>query len=88
VLDDDLQPVPAGSGRIGRVARSGHIPLGYRNDPVKTAATFVEALGRRWVMPGDMARIESDNTITLLGRGSAAINTGGEKVFPKRSSWR
>jgi 3-oxocholest-4-en-26-oate---CoA ligase len=84
VLDDDLRPIPAGSTRIGRLARSGNLPIGYHNDPVKTAATFVVAAdGVRYAMPGDYARIESDGSITLLGRGSVSINTGGEKVFPE-----
>jgi fatty-acyl-CoA synthase len=83
VLGDDLQPIEPGSEAIGRLARTGHIPLGYYNDPQKTAATFVlDASGRRWVLPGDHARVETDGTITLLGRGSECINTGGEKVFP------
>lgn len=84
VLDDDLRPVAAGSGRSGRLARSGHIPIGYYKDPDKTAATFVtDAEGRRWVVPGDHAVVESDGSITLLGRGSGCINTGGEKVYPE-----
>ena len=84
VLDDDLRPVGAGSGRTGRLARSGHIPLGYYKDPEKTAATFVtDPEGRRWVVPGDHAMVEADGTITLLGRGSGCINTGGEKVYPE-----
>ncbi|MHB8219362.1 MAG: acyl-CoA synthetase [Acidimicrobiales bacterium] len=82
VLDESLHPVAAGSGAVGRLARTGHIPLGYQGDPRKTAATFAEAGGRRWVMPGDLARIESDGTIVVLGRGSLCINTGGEKVYP------
>jgi fatty-acyl-CoA synthase len=84
VLDDDLRPVPPGSGEVGRLARRGHVPLGYWNDPAKTAATFpVDAGGVRWAVPGDLARPEADGTITLLGRGSACINTGGEKVHPE-----
>ncbi len=84
VLDDDLRPVAAGSGIIGRLARSGNIPIGYLNDPVKTAATFVTAAdGVRYAIPGDFACIEEDGSITLLGRGSVCINTGGEKVFPE-----
>jgi len=82
VLDDILRPVVAGSGTVGRLARSGHIPLGYQGDAEKTAATFVEVAGRRWVMPGDLARVEADGTIVVLGRGSLCINTGGEKVYP------
>jgi len=83
VLDDDLQPVEPGSGQIGRLARRGRIPLGYYNDPEKTAATFVEKAGVRWVLPGDMASVADDGTIVMHGRGSVSINTGGEKVFPE-----
>jgi len=83
VLDDELQPVEPGSGVVGRVALKGHIPLRYHKDPEKTAATFVEAGGERWVVTGDMATVEADGTIALLGRGSVCINTGGEKVFPE-----
>jgi acyl-CoA synthetase (AMP-forming)/AMP-acid ligase II len=83
VLDDDLRPVTPGSGVVGRLARRGHIPLGYWRDEAKTAATFCEVDGTRWVIPGDHAVVEPDGTITLLGRGSVSINTGGEKVFPE-----
>ncbi|MGA2519696.1 MAG: acyl-CoA synthetase [Acidimicrobiales bacterium] len=82
VLDDDLRPVIPGSDTVGHLARRGHIPIGYLGDPAKTAATFVEWGGTRWALPGDMATVESDGTITVLGRGSLCINTGGEKVFP------
>ncbi len=84
VLDDDLRPVEPGSGKIGRVARGGNIPLGYYKDPQKTAETFVvDPEGRRWSIPGDNARVEADGRITLLGRGSVSINSGGEKIFPE-----
>jgi acyl-CoA synthetase (AMP-forming)/AMP-acid ligase II len=84
VLDDDLRPLAAGSGRIGRLARRGNIPIGYYKDPEKSAATFVTAPdGVRYSIPGDYATIEADGSITLLGRGSVSINTGGEKVFPE-----
>ncbi|MCX7619778.1 MAG: acyl-CoA synthetase [Acidimicrobiales bacterium] len=84
VLDENTrQPVEPGSGVIGRVALRGRIPLGYYNDPVKTAEAFVEFGGHRWVLTGDMATVEADGSITLLGRGSVCINTGGEKVFPE-----
>ncbi len=81
VLDDDLQP--AGVGVVGRLARSGRIPIGYYKDPEKSAATFPEVDGVRWSIPGDAARIEDDGSITVLGRGSVSINTGGEKVYPE-----
>src|SRR5690606_36392141 len=83
VLDNDLNPVEPGSGVIGRLARTGHLPLGYFKDPEKTAERFVEAHGKRWVLPGDFATIEADGRITFMGRGSKCINTGGEKVFPE-----
>ena len=84
VLDDDANPVTPGSGEIGRLARRGHIPLGYYKDEEKTAATFMTSPdGTRWVVPGDFAKIEADGTITMLGRGSVCINTGGEKVYPE-----
>lgn len=83
VLDDDLRRIDPGSGRVGRIALAGHIPLGYWNDPEKTAATFVTADGVRYVIPGDLARPESDGTLTLFGRGSQCINSGGEKIYPE-----
>ena len=83
VLDDDLRPVSPGSDQIGKVARSGHIPLGYLGDPAKTAEVFrIDADGTRWVVPGDLATVGADGQIHLLGRGSTVINTGGEKVYP------
>ena len=81
VLDDDLHPVEPGSGIVGRLARRGHLPIGYYKDAEKTAATFVEADGVRWALPGDHATVDVDGTIVLRGRGSLSINTGGEKVF-------
>jgi fatty-acyl-CoA synthase len=84
VLDDDLQPLTPGDGRIGRLARTGRIPIGYYKDPDKTAATFpVDARGVRWSIPGDLASVEPDGTIVVHGRGSASINSGGEKIFPE-----
>ena len=81
VLGEDLRPAPAGV--IGRLARRGPIPLGYYKDPEKTAATFPVIDGIRWAVPGDHAVADDDGLITLLGRGSVSINTGGEKVYPE-----
>ena len=83
VLDEAGAPVMPGSGHIGRLARRGHVPLGYHKDETKTAAAFVTVDGDRWVLPGDMATLETDGTVVLLGRGSLSINTGGEKVYPE-----
>ncbi len=81
VIDDDNRPVKP--GQVGRLARGGYIPLGYYKDPVKTATLFAEVDGARYSVPGDLARLEEDGTITLLGRGNTCVNTGGEKVFPE-----
>ncbi len=83
VLDDEGRPVQPGSGTVGRLARKGHVPLGYYKDETKTKATFLEIDGERWVLPGDNAIVEEDGTVVLLGRGSTSINTGGEKVYPE-----
>jgi 3-oxocholest-4-en-26-oate---CoA ligase len=83
VFDEDLHVVKPGSGDIGKIARFGDIPIGYYNDPVKTAETFIYVEGTRYVMPGDFATVEEDGSITLLGRGSVSINSGGEKIFPE-----
>jgi 3-oxocholest-4-en-26-oate---CoA ligase len=81
VLDDDGHRAPP--GQVGRLARGGHVALGYYKDPVKTAALIATLDGRRYAVPGDLARIEEDGSITLLGRGNTCVNTGGEKVFPE-----
>ncbi|GAB2819542.1 acyl-CoA synthetase [Actinoallomurus bryophytorum] len=83
VLGDDLRPVEPGSGTIGQIAKTGHLPIGYWNDEAKTAKTFVEVDGERWLLTGDIATLEADGTVSVLGRGSQCINTGGEKVFPE-----
>jgi acyl-CoA synthetase (AMP-forming)/AMP-acid ligase II len=81
VFDAELRPCPPGVE--GMLGRSGAIPRGYYNDPVKTAATFKEIDGVRWSIPGDFARREDDGSVTVLGRGAVCINTGGEKVHPE-----
>jgi 3-oxocholest-4-en-26-oate---CoA ligase len=84
VLDEEThRPVAPGSSVVGRVARSGRIPLAYYKDPAKSAVTFVEWDGCRWSLTGDMGTLAGDGTITLLGRGNLCINTGGEKVYPE-----
>ncbi len=81
--EETLEPVTPGSGEQGRVALRGHIPQGYYKDEEKTAETFVESAGHRWVLTGDLATVDEDGGVNLLGRGSGCINTGGEKVFPE-----
>ncbi len=83
VIDAAGEPVRPGSGESGRLAVRGYVPLGYYKDPVKSAATFPTLNGVRCAVPGDYATVEADGSITLLGRGSTSINTGGEKVYPE-----
>ena len=83
VLDEDMKPVVPGSGQMGRVVRTGLVPLGYYKDAEKSAKTFITVDGKRYTMPGDWATIEADGAIILLGRGSQCINSGGEKIFPE-----
>ncbi|HLN16245.1 MAG TPA: acyl-CoA synthetase [Acidimicrobiales bacterium] len=83
VLDEEHRPVEPGSGVTGKIARSGDIPVGYYNDPVKTAEVFITVDGVRYAIPGDFATVEADGSITLLGRGSVVINSGGEKIYPE-----
>ena len=83
VIGEDGRLLAKGSAEAGRLAVRGHIPLGYYNDPEKTAATFPVINGVRYAVPGDLATIDDDGGIVLLGRGSTCINTGGEKVFPE-----
>ena len=84
VIDESFNIVQPGSGVVGKVARHGNIPLGYYHDEVKTAETFITGPdGTRYAVPGDFATVEADGSITLLGRGSVSINSGGEKIYPE-----
>lgn len=84
VLDDSLRRLPPGSPEVGRIARTGRIPLGYYNDPIATTRTFpTDGEGRRWALSGDFGLRAADGSTVLLGRGNAVINTAGEKVYPE-----
>ncbi|MBM3670918.1 MAG: acyl-CoA synthetase [Actinobacteria bacterium] len=83
VFTEDDREVAPGSGQSGMLGVTGAIPIGYWKDPEKSARTFREIDGVRYSFPGDWATVEADGTITLLGRGSSCVNTGGEKVYPE-----
>ena len=83
VLDEDGNEVQPGSGVRGVIAKRGHIPVGYFKDEKKTAETFRTYNGVRYAIPGDYAQVEADGTVTMLGRGSQSINSGGEKIYPE-----
>ncbi|MFJ6838398.1 acyl-CoA synthetase [Streptomyces sp. NPDC091209] len=80
---DPVTHEPVAVGEPGRVAQRGHVPLGYYNDPKKTAETFFHKGDERWVLLGDMATVDEEGIVIVLGRGSQCINTGGEKVYPE-----
>ncbi len=81
--DNKVLDLETDIGAVGRLGRSGSVPLGYYKDPEKSARTFLEIDGTRYSVPGDFARIEEGGKVRLLGRGSNCINTGGEKVYPE-----
>lgn len=86
VIDDDnrvLAVTDENAGKVGRIGRGGHVPLGYYKDEKKSAETFLVIEGQRYAVPGDFARVEEGGRITMLGRGSNCVNTGGEKVYPE-----
>ncbi len=83
VLDEDGNEVVPGSGVRGIIAKRGHIPVGYYKDEVKTAETFRTINGVRYAIPGDYAEVAADGSVTMLGRGSVSINSGGEKIYPE-----
>ena len=83
VFADDDREVQPGSGEVGKLAAGGNVPIGYFKDPEKSARTFRVINGVRYSFPGDMATVEADGSLTLLGRGSQVINSGGEKIFPE-----
>ena len=85
VIDEDNRVLDTATdiGKIGRLGRGGSVPVGYYKDPQKSAATFLTIDGERYSVPGDFARIEEGGRVTLLGRGSNCVNTGGEKVYPE-----
>ena len=74
---------PDDTETIGYLARKGHVPMAYYKDEEKSKKTFIEVNGERYSIPGDMAKYEDDGQMTLLGRGSVSINSGGEKIFPE-----
>ena len=83
VLDEDGNEVKPGSGVRGVIAKKGHIPVGYYKDEKKTAETFRTYNGVRYAIPGDYAEVDADGSVTMLGRGSQSINSGGEKIYPE-----
>lgn len=83
VLDDDDKDVVPGSGVTGKVVLGPPNPVEYHKDPEKSARTFRMIDGARYTVSGDFAQVAEDGSVILLGRGSACINSAGEKIFPE-----
>jgi acyl-CoA synthetase (AMP-forming)/AMP-acid ligase II len=81
LIDDDGNEIPPGSDDVGLLAFTGGLPLGYLHDEQATTHVYRTMRGQRYVVPGDLARLNIDGSLYLLGRGSAVINSGGEKVY-------
>ncbi|CQD12411.1 acyl-CoA synthetase [Mycolicibacterium conceptionense] len=81
VTEDFTAVLPPGHDGMGWLAQRGFVPLGYKGDAAKTAATFPVIDGVRYATPGDRARHLDSGAIELLGRDSVTINSGGEKIF-------
>jgi len=84
LFTEDGREIPKDSDESGLIAAGGAVlPAGYYKDPEKSAKTFRIVNGKRFAFIGDWGRWNPDGTLQLLGRGSACINTGGEKVYPE-----
>lgn len=82
VLDEKDREVQQTPGSTGILAFRGALPKGYLNEPEKSRETYPVIAGKRHVKPGDYVQVDEGGYIEFLGRGSAVINTGGEKVYP------
>lgn len=81
LIDDFDELLPEDSTEIGWIVKTGYMPIGYYNDPEKSAETFREIAGRRRVFTGDRGRYDGPDSLIMLGRASQVINSGGEKIF-------
>jgi 3-oxocholest-4-en-26-oate---CoA ligase len=79
VVGPDRRELPR--GEVGLLA-GPTAASGYHKDPQRSAAAYFTVDGEQFAVPGDLGRIEADGTVTLIGRGTSVINTGGEKVYP------
>ena len=85
VFDENDSEVEPGSGGIGLVATSAMVPIGYYKDEEKSRKTFRTIDGVRWSFPGDLAIVDADGTIHLLGRSSQCVNTAARRCTPRKS---
>jgi malonyl-CoA/methylmalonyl-CoA synthetase len=84
IVDRDGGDVPAvGEGDL--LVRGSNVFSGYWRAPEKTAESFAhDELGRRWFKTGDLARRDPETGyVSLLGRSSELILSGGFNVYPR-----
>jgi fatty-acyl-CoA synthase len=69
------------TGTPGELCTRGYsVMLGYWNEPDKTA----EAIDRAgWMHTGDLATMDSDGYIKIVGRSKDMVIRGGENVYPR-----
>lgn len=79
IIDAEGNTIKSDADHPGRMALKGDMQMaGYWNSPELTAQTLVDG----WLLTGDMAYIDGDGYIYMLGRADDIINVGGEKVSP------
>ena len=79
IVDEHGAVVPR--GQIGELCTRGYsVMLGYWNNPDATR----EAIdGARWMHTGDLAVMDDEGYIKIVGRNKDMIIRGGENVYPR-----
>ncbi len=68
-------------GESGELCTRGYsVMQGYWNDPEQTAAA-IDAAG--WMHTGDLATMDEDGYVNIVGRSKDMIIRGGENVYPR-----
>ncbi len=68
-------------GEAGELCTRGHtVMLGYWNEPDKTAEAIDAA---RWMHTGDLATMDADGYVNIVGRIKDLVIRGGENVYPR-----
>jgi malonyl-CoA/methylmalonyl-CoA synthetase len=82
ILDADMRPVP--EGEIGEIyVRGPNVCAGYWRRPDATAEAFVDGPNGEWFRTGDLAEMSADGYITLRGRRTDLIISGGFNIYPR-----
>ena len=66
-------------GEVGEITvRTAKVMAGYWGDPAATAAAFVDG----WLLTGDLATVDGEGYITIVGRSKDVIISGGVNIHP------